>query len=83
MSEFGDQNDSGHEFADSDPRSFGWLAGVVVLAIVLGLVVGVDQGRTVVASNDSPTAAMTAAAPPHGSPTPGLTSPRPVTPNRL
>jgi hypothetical protein len=83
MIELGDQKDSGDELADSHPRSFGWLSGVAVLAIVLGLVVGVDQGRTAVASKDSPTAAMMVAAPLRGSPTQGLTSPRPVTPNRL
>jgi hypothetical protein len=88
MIEFGDQNDFGHESTDFHPqstdlhpRSFGWVAGVVVLAIVLGLVVGVDHGRTVVASSDSLTAARIAAAPLHGSPIPALTSPRP--PNRI
>ena len=83
MTEFGDQNDTDHESEAADRHSFDWIAGVVVLGIVLGLVVGVDHGRKVATSNDSATAAMMAAAPLHGSPIPGLTSPRPATPNRL
>ena len=83
MTEFGDQNDTDHESGEANPHSFDWIAGVVVLGIVLGLVVGVDHGRKVATSNDSATAAMMAAAPLHGSPILGLTSPRPATPNRL
>jgi hypothetical protein len=78
MTEFGDQNDSDHEAAEINRRSFSWVAGVVVLAIILGLVVGVDHGRTVVSSNDSATAAMMVLVGPTAIP-----GPRPVTPNRL
>jgi hypothetical protein len=82
VTEFGDQDDTDNESWKANRRSFGWIAGVLVLAIVLGLVVGVDHGRKVATSNDSATAAMMAAAPLHGSPIPEVTSPRSVTTNR-
>jgi hypothetical protein len=48
------------KFAESKRRRFGWVAGAVVIAIVFGMVLGIDRERTLVASNDSTTLPMTA-----------------------
>jgi hypothetical protein len=85
MTESVDQSDSGHESAEADRRGFGWVAGVMVLAIVFGLILGIDRRRTLMASNDGATSPVIAPASPKGSstPVPGLTPSRSVTPNRL
>jgi ABC-type proline/glycine betaine transport system permease subunit len=41
-------------FAEFKRRHFGWVAGAVVIAIVFGMVLGIDRERMFVASNDSP-----------------------------
>jgi hypothetical protein len=83
MTDFRSQVDS--ESAETKRRGFGWLTGAVVLAMVLGLILGIDHERTLVFSNDIATSPMIAPASPQSSPTtfPRLTPPRPVTPDRL
>lgn len=58
MTEFRIQADS--EYAKSKRRGFGWVAGSVIMAIVFGLVLGIDRERTLVHSNDSATSPMMA-----------------------
>ena len=82
MAESADRNELVHE-AKQAIRSFSWVPGVVVLAIALALVLGVDHTRTWSGSNDDGSAATTTHAPLRSSlrTSPRLTSLRPATPN--
>jgi hypothetical protein len=51
MTEF--QNQVGLKSAETKRGAFGWVAGAVVMAIVFGLVVGIDHERTLATSNGS------------------------------
>jgi hypothetical protein len=84
MAESADRNELVHE-AKEAIRSFSWVPGVVVLAIALALVLGVDHTRNWAASNDDGSAVTATHAPLRSSlrTLPRLTSLRPATPNRV